>query len=108
MLDIFNSLSNDLDWVLIAAPTIVALGALLVVYRAYRRLRDQNTQLGFALDNMTQGLCMFDSATRLIICNERYRDMYGLTRELACPGRTLRELLEYRRQTGTFFQDIDE
>ena len=73
-----------------------------------RRLREQNLQLASALDNMTQGLCMFDASTRLIICNEQYLQMYGLTREQAYPGCPLRELLEYRTATGTFFQDIDE
>jgi methyl-accepting chemotaxis protein len=108
MFDIFNSLASEPAWGIIVVATIVALGALLIVYRAYRRMRDQNADISAALDNMTQGLCMFDGATRLIICNERYLEMYGLTREHARPGVTLRELLEYRRQNGTFFRDIDE
>jgi methyl-accepting chemotaxis protein len=73
-----------------------------------RRTRERNTQLGSALNNMTQGLCMFDTGGRLIICNDRYLDMYGLTRKQAYPGCPLRELLEHRRANGTFVQDIDE
>jgi NO-binding membrane sensor protein with MHYT domain/methyl-accepting chemotaxis protein len=73
-----------------------------------RRLRERNAQLGAALNNMTQGLCMFDGAGRLIICNDRYVEMYGLTRELAYPGCSLRELLEHRKAAGTFLQDVDE
>jgi NO-binding membrane sensor protein with MHYT domain/methyl-accepting chemotaxis protein len=73
-----------------------------------RRLRERNVQLAAALNNMTQGLCMFDGATRLIICNDRYLDMYGLTRQHAYPGCLLRELLEHRKMTGTFFQNVDE
>ena len=46
----------------------------------------RNLRISAALDNMTQGLCMFDGATRLILCNERYLEMYGLTREQAYPG----------------------
>jgi len=61
-----------------------------------------------ALDNMSQGLCMFDGAARLIVCNDRYLEMYGLSRERAYPGCDLRDLLEYRRATGTFSQDSDE
>jgi methyl-accepting chemotaxis protein len=34
--------------------------------------------------------------------------MYGLTREQAYPGCHLRDLLEYRQASGTFFVDIDE
>jgi NO-binding membrane sensor protein with MHYT domain/methyl-accepting chemotaxis protein len=73
-----------------------------------RRLRERNAQLGAALNNMTQGLCMFDAQTRLIICNDRYLEMYGLTREHAYPGCSLRELLGYRKANGTFTQDVDE
>jgi methyl-accepting chemotaxis protein len=72
------------------------------------RLRARNAQLASALDNMTQGLCMFDSSARLIICNARYLEMYGLTRNQVYPGCTLRELLEHRKATGTFLQDIEE
>src|SRR3954453_13603040 len=53
----------------------------------------QNMRITAALNNMTQGLCMFDGATRLIICNDRYLEMYGLTRKHAYPGCSLRELL---------------
>ena len=31
-----------------------------------------------ALNNMSQGLCFFDGKQRLIVCNRRYLDMYGL------------------------------
>jgi len=91
----------------IVSLTIAVLGMSLVGAAADRRFREQNSHLRSALDNMTQGLCMFDAGTRLIICNERYLDMYGLHQH-AYPGCTLRELLEYRVSTGTFFQDIDE
>jgi methyl-accepting chemotaxis protein len=72
-----------------------------------QRLREQNARLASALDNMPQALCMFDSDARLIICNERYLQMYNLTRHHAYSGCALRELLEYRQATGTFNQDID-
>jgi methyl-accepting chemotaxis protein len=107
MFSVFESLAVEYDWRFVAGATVVVLLVLLMLYRAYK-LRRQNAQLRSALDNMSQGLCMFDGATRLIICNERYLDMYGLTRERAYPGCTLRELLEFRRSNGTFFQDIDE
>src|SRR5262245_19160948 len=107
MLSAFESLAVQYDGRFAAVAAVVAVGTLLFLYRVYK-LRQQNSQLRSALDNMTQGLCMFDGTTRLIICNERYLDMYGLTREHAYPGCTLRELLEYRRSNGTFFQDIDE
>ena len=60
------------------------------------------------LNNMSQGVLLFDSDTRLIFCNHRYREMYGLLPEFARHGRYLRDLLVQRIQTGTFSEDPDE
>jgi methyl-accepting chemotaxis protein/PAS domain-containing protein len=88
----------------VAALLILGTAALLALVGTARR----NLHIAAALDNMTQGLCMFDEGGRLILCNEPYLEMYGLTREQAYPGVMLRELLEIRKASGTFFQDIDE
>jgi len=60
------------------------------------------------LNNMAQGVVLFDPESRLIFCNIRYMKMYGLLPEFARPGRYLRDLLEQRNQTGTFTEDPDE
>ena len=39
------------------------------------------------LDNMSQGVLLFDQQTRLIFSNRRYCEMYGLPPEAARPGR---------------------
>jgi methyl-accepting chemotaxis protein len=102
------SLSPGLLAVAIAGVATAVLSTSLAGAFIDRRLHEQNARLASALDNMTQGLCMFDGDTRLTVCNARYLEMYGLTAEYAYPGCYLRDLLEYRRSTGTFFQDIDE
>ena len=63
-------------------------------------LEQQNERLDAALNNMTQGLAMFDSEQRLVICNERYAEMYRLTAEQVKPGTALRQLLEFRLTSG--------
>lgn len=68
-------------------------------------LRAQNLRFDAALSNMSQALLMFDSAARLVICNQRYIEMYGLSPELVRPGRTVRELLDARAKSGTFSDD---
>jgi len=69
--------------------------------------RTQNMQLEVALNSMSQGLCMYDSSSRLLLCNTQYLQMYGLSAELVKPGCSLRELLEHRIRAGTFFGDAD-
>jgi methyl-accepting chemotaxis protein len=70
-------------------------------------LRKRIRLLNAALDGMPQGVCMFDSSGRLMLCNERYLEIYRLTAEQAKPGRTLRDLLESCRMTGTFFGNAE-
>jgi PAS domain-containing protein len=31
-----------------------------------------------AVRNISEGLCMFDAESKLVICNERYASIYGL------------------------------
>lgn len=71
-------------------------------------IRDQEVKLNVALNNMTQGLCMFDAQGRLLLCNERYMEMYGLTPETAKIGCSLHDLIANRKATGTFAGDPDE
>ena len=61
-----------------------------------QKYRNQSLIFDVALNNMSQGLAMFDSTERIILCNRRYVDMYGLSPEAVMPGRTLRELLRYQ------------
>ncbi len=76
--------------------------------RSRTNLNEQRLQLDAALNNMSQGLCMFDADARLIICNQRYLDMYGMTGEEVPSGITLVELLEKRRANGTWTCDPEE
>jgi len=68
-------------------------------------LRTQNRRMRVALDNMSQGLCMFDGKERLVVCNRRYKELYKLPESVARPGRTLTGLLEYRIADGSFTRE---
>jgi diguanylate cyclase (GGDEF)-like protein/PAS domain S-box-containing protein len=70
-------------------------------------LKAQNMRFEAAVNNMSQALLMFDGDGRLVVCNERYMRMYGLSRDAVKPGCTLRELLEHRKANGRFGGDID-
>jgi diguanylate cyclase (GGDEF)-like protein/PAS domain S-box-containing protein len=72
------------------------------------QLKAQNLRFEAAVNNMSQALLMFDGDRRLVICNERYRRMYGLSCDIVKPGCTLRELLEHRKASGSFAGNIDQ
>lgn len=89
--------------------SIVAIIWILFVWgdakirlRLEKSLNHQNARFNTALDNMTQGLCVFDGEQRLVVCNERYASMYGLSSELMRPGTTLREIAEFRIANGVY------
>jgi methyl-accepting chemotaxis protein len=87
-----------------AALCLVALVAASI---AYRRLRNQNRRLSTALNNMSQGLNMFDAQGRITLLNTRYLEMYRLDPKVVKPGCTLKELIEHRKATGLFSGDVD-
>ncbi|HET7675560.1 MAG TPA: PAS-domain containing protein, partial [Gammaproteobacteria bacterium] len=87
--------------------TGASLAALAAVCAWLRRLRVQNRRLVDAIDNMSQGLNMFDAQTRITVVNRRYLEMYKLSPEIVKPGCTLRRLIEHRKETGLFVDDVD-
>jgi signal transduction histidine kinase/CheY-like chemotaxis protein len=73
-----------------------------------RPIEELNGLLGVALSNMPNGLCMWDKEQRLVISNNRYREMYGLTPEQVKPGTSLRQILETHLANGESSElDID-
>jgi methyl-accepting chemotaxis protein len=63
-------------------------------------LKTQNIRFNAALNNMAQGLCMFDADRRLVVCNERYARMYALPRELVEPGTRHEDIIKHRVAQG--------
>jgi len=94
--------SVDLSGLATLAVLVIAFGV-----RA-QRLRTHNRRMRVALDNMSQGLCMFGRNERLVVCNQRYKEMYHLPDDVARPGMTLTGLLEYRASTGTFSRKVED
>ena len=91
---------------MLAGHTTLIAGAcfaiLAVVSLLYRRLHEQNRRLSTALNNMSQGLNMFDAQGRITLVNSRYLQMYKLSPEIIKPGCNIKRLIEYRKETGLF------
>jgi diguanylate cyclase (GGDEF)-like protein/PAS domain S-box-containing protein len=100
----------------ITGLSVLAIAALLFLvvrklshqHRASKqRLSLEKQRLDTAVNNMTQGLLLFDAKQHLIICNKRYLDMYGLSAEIVKPGCSFREVIAHRKEAGSFVGDID-
>jgi PAS domain S-box-containing protein len=66
------------------------------------QLSAQNRKLDAALENMSQGLVMFDGDQKVVICNDKYAQMYKLPPELCVPGTPLAAVLEHRFANGIY------
>jgi methyl-accepting chemotaxis protein len=91
------------------AMLIAALGLATLVFAGalYRRAGAQNRQHSTAIDNMSQGLCMFDAQCRIVVVSRRYIAMYALSPPIVRAGCTLKQLIQYRKDTGLFTGDVD-
>ena len=111
------------DWreqisILIAVATASVLAIVLLLFLVVRKLSQQHRQtqqrltlekqrLDTAVNNMTQGLLMFDAEQRLVICNKRYIEMYGLAADVVKPGCTFHDVIAHRKATGSFQGDVE-
>ncbi|MBW5435906.1 EAL domain-containing protein [Bradyrhizobium canariense] len=93
----------------IAGVLIAIIRKLLEQHRLSReRLTLEKQRLDRAVNNMTQGLLLFDASQQLVICNQRYVEMYGLSSEIVRPGCSFHDIIAHRRATGSFTGDVDQ
>jgi diguanylate cyclase (GGDEF)-like protein/PAS domain S-box-containing protein len=70
-----------------------------------RDLAEQSMRLHAAVENISQGMCMFGKDGRLLVCNELYAKMYNLPAELLKPGSLIDDIIAYRLRNGMFKGD---
>ena len=90
----------------IAAVTAAVLGFCMFGVWSDRRNREKLNErtrwLDAAIDNMIQGLCIFDAQNRLMVWNERYTSMYNIPPDKIWRGCTVRDLLDARIAARVF------
>src|SRR5215212_9324798 len=65
-------------------------------------LMQKSQQLDAALNNMSQGLSMFDQHEQLVVCNKQYAAMYDLSPDQVKPGTPARAIIEARAARGIY------
>jgi diguanylate cyclase (GGDEF)-like protein len=84
--------------------------------QAHDELSEQYRRFDAALNNMTQGLVMLDSQLRIIVCNQRYIEMYRLSPDIVKPGVAMSDVIAHSCAIGNhpstsaeqFYQDYVE
>lgn len=100
-------LDPNVIWEVLIASIIVCsfLAAIaLWIHSSLRRTRRsqmrRNAFVSSAMNNLNQGVVMTDAQRRVIFCNDRYLEIYGLTRSDIRANMNGSELLELRRKRG--------
>ena len=86
MIDCITSVGMNEGWQLFGFAGLLFLALIggavaLVAIRLIRTraLDQENRRLRTALNHMSQGLCMWSAETKLLLCNDRYIEMYGMS-----------------------------
>src|SRR5664279_4081386 len=103
----------------IAASVLAALVAAFILFLIIREIARQNREsqqrlesekhrLDTALNNMTQGLVLYDAQARIVTFNRRYLDMYNLSTDIVKQGCHFFDLIRHRKETGSFRGDTEQ
>jgi PAS domain-containing protein len=85
--------TRSLVWAAGLAASVICIMLFVIT----RYLKEQHRRLDIAVNNMAQALLLFDRSERLVICNKRYLEFFGLSSEVVKPGCKLRDLIQYRK-----------
>ena len=84
------------------------LGVLDRLIRLGKGRRHTDSLLALTLNNMTQGVVLFDTAGRLVVRNDQYLTMYGLSADIVKPGATVIDVIRHRISTGSLSRDPEQ
>tara|TARA_R110002073_G_scaffold16304_1_gene62801 strand:- start:546 stop:5489 length:4944 start_codon:yes stop_codon:yes gene_type:complete len=105
--EIFGELNNSLVYAGVGVLGLVLLGMsgmfLLLsplTDRVEKLSGTMETQFQLALDNIPNGLCMFDDDLRIVAFNRGYQDIFGFDEAFLQPGITRREAFMYLYDKG--------
>src|SRR5471030_2748594 len=96
-------------WLFLIAAGLICLLAGFGATVLFRRSNGRRSKLfATAINNMSQGLVMFDASEQLVLCNSRYVEMYGLSPAIVKSGTKLIDLVRHRFATGSVGREPEE
>jgi diguanylate cyclase (GGDEF)-like protein/PAS domain S-box-containing protein len=111
-LDTFNPdyVSDALLGGLVSCCFLLAVGLWVAstIRRVKRSPLRENAFVSSALNNLKQGVVITNPRQRIVFLNDRYLEIYGLSRSDIPPTMTGRELLELRLRRGVLDVSVDE
>ena len=88
--------------------TVTVITDITELKSAEEELAQSEAQLHVSLDNMPGALVYTDEELNIVVCNDRFAEMYPVPKELLHPGRPYREFLRYLAEHGYYGDgDVD-
>jgi len=110
-----GSLDPNVLWEILIGVIVVSAFIAAVVLWVHSALRGikrsqarRSVYISSALNSLSHGVVMTDLHNRIVYCNDRYLEIYGLQRSDLPAGMTGRQLLALRIERGTLDCSIDE
>jgi len=89
------------------SAAVIALILFLIIRQITRQGREAHQRLVAERGRLDTALT-FDASARLVTFNRRYIDMYNLSTDIVKPGCHFRDLMQHRKDSGSFDGDVDE
>jgi PAS domain S-box-containing protein len=87
----------------------VEIGRVFRRRDAELQLEEKEAQLRIALENIPGALVYTDEALNIVICNDRFAQIYQVPKELLLPGRPYPDFLRHLAERGYYGEgDVDE
>lgn len=86
---------DGLGWIVTQTDVTDLMLASAASQRRQHEIDRQRMLLEAAVNNMAQGISMFDAQMRLVICNEPYRRIYRLPERLVKPGTRIEDIVDH-------------
>ncbi len=113
--DYVGSADPNMVWELVIGAIVlgsffaaVALWTHSALRRVKRSQLRRNAFVSSALNNLNQGVVMTDAQNRVVFCNDRYLEIYGLVRPDVPAEMTGTQLLELRRKRGVLDVSVED
>jgi diguanylate cyclase (GGDEF)-like protein/PAS domain S-box-containing protein len=114
-LALFPNVADQLAWEMMLGGIVVCAFLLsiavwvLSMLRGVERSRQRrNAFVSSALNNLKQGVVITNPRQRIVFLNDRYLEIYGLSRSDIEPDMHGRDLIELRRKRGMLDVSVDE
>ncbi len=107
------ALAEDLPWVPFRS-TIREVNDVVAAHQAADNLLRQRSHerdqawalLRDAVDSISEGFVIFDPEDRLVMCNQRYLDLYPQSAPAMVPGTTFEDILRYGLRRGEYVDAV--